>query len=175
MRWLLSGPTRGLGQRPDDRQRDHEAPSPAHRPLSNGPSSNRPTSTRFEKNVAPPPISASRCGVVALTPWPPGECLPHHSPRLTTTPGRTSSVRDASSCTSPRPLYTRTASPSTMPRDRASSGWISRRGRCSERMFDGMLAYDEFKKKWFGGVINISGYGPVGGCSPSPPSLNGVC
>src|SRR5688572_15133966 len=173
MRCLLSGPARGFGQWLDDRLYDHGEPSPAHRPRSYGPRSTRPTSTRFEKNVAPPPISASRCGVVALTPWPPGECLPHHSPRLTTTPGRTSSVRDASSCTSPRVLNTRTASPSRMPRDRASSGWISRQGRCSERMFDGILAYVEFRKKWLGGVINRSGYGPDGGCSPSPPSVNG--
>jgi len=75
-------------------------------------------------------------------------------PSMTARPGRVSSVSVAANLASPRALRTTTASPSAMPRGRASSGWRKTEGpRWRRRSMSDWLK-DEFRKKRLGGTMH---------------------
>src|SRR5262249_21130984 len=115
------------------------------------------TCTRLSKNVAPPPRSVSRVLVVALTLTASATYFRHHSPSVTTTPGPTVGPTAARAWNAPRSLKTRTLCPSTIPRTRASSGWISSAGAPASRRSESTLTKVEFRNDGCGGLTSCSG------------------
>ncbi len=91
------------------------------------------TSTRASLKQAPPPRSASVSGASAVAVVPLAVLWDQSPLGRKTTPGFSASDRRAMQRTSPSALWTRTRSPSEMPRAAASEGCISRAtsARCS--------------------------------------------
>src|SRR5262249_656695 len=82
------------------------------------------TSTRLSKKVAPSPTSVRRVLLVVLQLAPSATYLFHQTPCEQTTPRLTDCPTIARARKLPRSLNTRTAAPSAMPRDPASSAWM---------------------------------------------------
>src|SRR5688572_21766531 len=103
-------------------------------------------------------MSAVRCEVRSLALRPSGECLRHQTDGATTTPRLGLSFTRARSTWLPRSLYTRTRSPSAMPRGAASAECSSRLGSPSASRKRLRLANEELRKLRTGGERKLSGY-----------------
>src|SRR5712691_9341845 len=117
----------------------------------------RSTSTRLSKNVAPPPRSVRRVGVVELQLRSPKLCLFHQMLGVTTTPERTLSPTRARAMKEPRSLKTLTNSSCRMPRAVASATLISNCGSTADRRNESTSTNVEFKKCGDGGDNSCNG------------------
>src|SRR5438093_9409083 len=115
----------------------------------------RSTSTKLSKNVAPPPRSVRRVGVVELQLRSPKLCLFHQMLGVTTTPGRTLSPTRARAMKDPRSLKTLTNSSCRMPRAVASATLISNCGSTADRRNESTSTNVEFKKCGDGGDKHV--------------------
>src|SRR5690606_22877248 len=116
----------------------------------------RVTWTRVSWKTAPPPMSESRSATRTLAFAPP-DSLGQRPLTVATTPGRTSSLTAATASKAPRSLWTRTRSPSPMPRAAASAGWRVTRNSPARRRSSGLLPNAVLREWWEAAAMSASG------------------